>query len=116
VRFRVICETWNGVIVRERNTIQVLKEKFPDYEFRKVSGEIDHQYAVDYEVYKNGKLTVAIQIKPQSYTWKAPYILKARQANMFKNQEYFKNFGVRVYDIIADTKGNIQNQEVLKNL
>src|SRR5690606_4374075 len=109
VRYRVICETWNGVIVRERNTVQNLQKQFPNTEFRKVSGEMDHTFAVDYELYKNGVLTSAIQIKPQSYTWNAPYIQKARNANKHKNQEYLKKFGVQVYDVISDSKGNIVN-------
>jgi ferredoxin-like protein FixX len=116
VRYRVICETWNGVIVRERNTVQNLLKQFPTTEFKKVSGEMDHTFAVDYELYKNGVLTAAIQIKPQSYTWNAPYIQKARNANKHKNQEYFKKFGVQVYDIISDSRGNIINADVLKNL
>ena len=116
VRFRVTCETWNGVIVRERNTVQNLLKQFPNTEFRKVSGEMDHTFAVDYELYKNGVLTSAIQIKPQSYTWNAPYIQKARNANKYKNQEYLKKFGVQVYDVISDSKGNIVNADVLKNL
>ena len=116
VRFRVICETWNGVIVRERNTVQNLLKQLPNTEFRKVSGEMDHTFAVDYELYKNGVLTSAIQIKPQSYTWNAPYIQKARNANKYKNQEYLKKFGVQVYDVISDSKGNIVNADVLKNL
>lgn len=116
VRFRVICETWNGVIVRERNTIEKLKKSFPDSEFRKVSGKMDHTYAVDYEVYKNDKLSVAIQIKPQSYTWNAPYIQKARTANKYKNEEYFNKFNVRVFNVISDSKGNIVNSEILKSL
>ena len=116
VRFRVICETWNGVIVRERNTVQNLLKQFPNTEFRKVSGEMDHTFAVDYELYKNGVLTSAIQIKPQSYTLNAPYIQKARNANKYKNQEYLKKFGVQVYDVISDSKGNIVNADVLKNL
>lgn len=116
VRFRVICETWNGVIVRERNTIETLKKSFPNSEFRKVSGEMDHTYAVDYEVYKDGNLSLAIQIKPESYTWKAPYIQKARNANKHKNQEYFNKFNVRVFDVISNSKGNIINSDVLKSL
>lgn len=116
VRFRVICETWNGVILRERNTIQKLLEQFPNTEFRKVSGEMDHTFAIDYELYKNGNLTSAIQIKPQSYTWNAPYIQRAKNANKHKNQEYFKKFGVQVFDVISDSKGNIVNGDILKNL
>lgn len=116
VRYRVICETWNGVIVRERNTVQNLLKQFPNIEFKKVSGEMDHAFAVDYELYKNGVLTSAIQVKPQSYTWDAPYIQKARNANRHKNQEYLKKYGVQVYDVISDSEGNIINTDVLKNL
>ena len=116
VRFRVICETWNGVIVRERNTVQNLLKQLPNTKFKKVSGEMDHTFAVDYELYKNGVLTSAIQIKPQSYTWNAPYIQKARNANKHKNQEYLKKYGVQVYDVISDSRGNIVNPDVLKNL
>lgn len=116
VRFRVICETWNGVIVREKNTVQNLLKKFPNTEFRKVSGEMDYKYAVDYELYKNGILTSAIQIKPKSYTFNAPYIERAKSANKRKNQEYLKIFGAQVYDVISDSKGNIVNIEILKNL
>jgi hypothetical protein len=113
VRFRVIGETWNGVIIRERNTIETLKEKFPTFTFKKVSGETDHQYGVDYEVFNNGKLSFAIQIKPASYLGKAVYILKARQANMLKNQKYNKIFGIKVHTIVADMKGNISNDHEL---
>lgn len=35
VRFRTICETWNGIVVRENNTILALKKQFPQIEFRK---------------------------------------------------------------------------------
>lgn len=116
VRFRVICETWNGVIIRERNTIENLQRKFPEIYFKKVSGEIDFAFAVDYELYKNGSLVCAIQIKPRSYTWNTSYINKARKANKYKNEEYFKKFGVRVFDVISNSRGEIINTEVLKNL
>ncbi len=104
VQFRVIGETWNGVMVREKNTIVTLAKHFPDVDFKKVSGEIDHRYAVDYELYKDGVLSVALQIKPRSYTWTAPYIQKAKSANLHKNRAYFERFGVPVYGIGRDTK------------
>ncbi len=116
VRFRVICETWNGVIIRERNTIQALQKVLPELEFRKVPGEIDHRYAVDYEVYKNNILSSAIQIKPESYTRNAPYIAKAKNANKQKNTEYYDKFKVTVFDIISDSRGNVSNKEILRHL
>jgi hypothetical protein len=52
VRYRTICETWNGIIMRENNTILTLKRLFPNVEFKKTEGDIDHSYAVDYEAFK----------------------------------------------------------------
>ena len=116
VRFRVICETWNGIIVREHNTITELKRLFHNMEFRKVDGEFDHQYAVDYELYNLGKLICGIQIKPQSYTWNAPHIQKARIANKKKNEDYFNMFGRKVFDIISAHNGSIKNPEIIDSI
>jgi len=116
VHFRVICETWNGVIIREANTIATLKRLFPHADFRKVDGKFDHKYAVDYEVFKDGKLVYGLQIKPESYTRNAPYINEARFANQQKNQAYQSKFSVPVYDIIAGSGGNVINQEIIKSL
>jgi hypothetical protein len=116
VRFRVICETWNGVILREANTIATLKRLIPNAEFKKVDSEFDHKYAVDYEVFKDGKLTYGLQIKPESYTRNAPYINKARFANQQKNALYTSIYSVPVFDIISGSNGYIVNQEIIKNL
>lgn len=116
VRFRVICETWNGIILRENNTIGVLTARFPMLSFEKTSGEIDHRYAVDFEVFRAGSLICGIQIKPQSYTWNAPYIAKARTANKAKNVAYSKLKGVPVFDIISKTNGEIQSIKVLEQI
>lgn len=116
VRFRVICETWNGIIVRENNTIANLKNMFPNLEFRKSDGQKDHQYAVDYEVFKNGNLLCGLQIKPQSYTWNTPYLQKARYANAQKYEAYRQAFGVPVYTVISSSKGIVSNREILEKL
>ena len=116
VRFRVICETWNGIILRENNTIEVLTARFPMLSFEKTSGEVDHTYAVDFEVFCAGSLICGIQIKPQSYTWNAPYIVKARTANKAKNAAYTKLKGVPVFDIISKTNGEIQSPQVLEQI
>ena len=116
VRFRVICETWNGIILRENNTIDDLKRMFPSCDFHKVSGEIDHTYAVDFEVRCNGKLICALQIKPKSYMWNAPYIQKARYANTQKNASYSNKYGVPVWNVISTSKGVIQNDDVISKI
>ena len=116
VRFRTICETWNGIIVRENNTISNLSNQFPSFEFRKTDGNTDHTYAVDYEVYHNGVLKCGIQIKPKSYTFNAPYLQKARFANQQKYAAYFKLKGVSVFTIISKGSGEIINIEILQQL
>lgn len=111
VRYRTICETWNGIIVRERNTVSILRQKFPNVDFVKTSGEFDHRYAVDYELKISGKLICGIQIKPKSYLGNAPYLRKAQSANQQKNSEYFRSFSSPVFDIISQTNGQIINPE-----
>lgn len=115
VRFRVICETWNGIIIRENNTIDSLQKMFPNLRFEKTEGEIDHTYAVDFQVYSkaNSKFICAIQIKPKTYLGNAPYIVKARAANANKYAAYKDRYGVEVLTVISTNKGEIINKEVI---
>ena len=107
VRFRVICETWNGIILREKNTVKTLEGKFPNLDFRSTTGEEDHRYAVDFEVYKGLRRVCGIQIKPKSYTFDSPYLRRAKAANRQKFENYRKEFGVPVFTLIAQTSGEI---------
>ena len=117
VRFRVICETWNGIIIRERNTISKMKTLFPSLIFEKTDGEMDHKYAIDFQVFKNSKLVFAIQVKPPSYaTNKAPYIMKAKYANEKKYAAYTEKYGVPVFTIISSSKGEIQNLDTIEQI
>ena len=116
VRFRVICETWNGIILRENNTIETLQGIFPGLTFEKTNGEMDHTYAVDFQVYKVGKLICAIQVKPKSYTQNAPYIIKARNANSKKYAAYKEKYGVSVLTVISKGNGEIINTEVIDKI
>lgn len=117
VRYRVICETWNGIVLRERNTIATLRQHFPQLYFYKSDGETDHTYAVDYQIYSGDKLICALQIKPQSYNHSgAAYITRAKQANMIKNATYTRLFGVPVFTILSSSRGEIKNIEVLSEI
>ncbi len=81
VRFRTICQTWNGIVIRERNCINSLNRFFPGIDLISTNGEFDHKYAVDYQLKNEGKLICGIQIKPKSYLGKTPYLQKAQSAN-----------------------------------
>ncbi|NOJ75472.1 hypothetical protein [Empedobacter stercoris] len=67
-----------------------MKEIYPNYEYRKVLGDIDHKYGIDVEVLKEGKLFLGLQIKPKSYLSKAAYIVKAQNANGKKKPKIFR--------------------------
>ncbi len=116
VRFRVICETWNGIIVRERNTIRTLKGIFPEYSFEKKDGDFDHQYAVDYEMKNDSEIICGLQIKPTSYTFNTPYLNRAKSANLRKNTEYSERFDKPVFDIISKSNGEIQNPQIIEQI
>jgi hypothetical protein len=116
VRFRTICETWNGIIIREKNTILNLQNRFPKIEFRGVSGEIDYKYGVDYELYLGEQLLGAIQIKPKSYLGNAFYLQKAKSANEQKHKKYKEKFGKNAVFVISESNGNILNTDFLDKL
>lgn len=111
VRFRVICETWNGIIIREENTIKTL-DIISDgiFLFKKVSGNDDFKYAVDREMYlkKTNLLICGIQIKPVSYDNNNEYLNKAKSANKEKNFKYFIDKHVPVITILSNQNGSIQ--------
>ena len=108
VRFRVICETWNGIILREINTIKMLNLIYDNKFLFKKTNEFDMEYAVDYEIYYNNKLLCGIQIKPPSYeTSNAEYILRAKKCNKEKNTKYKEKFGVEVITLISGIDGII---------
>lgn len=116
VRFRVICETWNGIIFREHNTKETLQRIFPELTIKETLGEIDYTYAVDLEFFRENQLLCGVQVKPQSYTNNAPYIVKARKANAVKYELYKEKFGVPVFTIISNSKGTILNQDILTKI
>ena len=116
VRFRTICETWNGIIVREANTVKRLESELTACRIVEVSADSDYHYAVDREVYAGDELVCAIQIKPESYHWNAPYVQHARNANAQKNAAYEKKYNVPVFTIISKSNGFIANHETLNRM
>lgn len=116
VRFRIICETWNGIALREKKTLETLKRVFPSLLFIKSDGEIDYKYAVDIQVYQGHHLLCALQIKPPSYLGDTPYIAKAKFANLKKNEDYHQFYGVPVFTVISTNQGEIKNPEILSQI
>lgn len=118
--FRTVCETWNGIMVREKNT----KEYLEDYFFEQgypialidTTGKFDTSYAVDFELYYDGKILCGIQVKPPTYQSDTPYLQKAKELNENKNHKYFKEFNRPVIYIYSEQNGIIVNNDALVNI
>jgi len=118
--FRIICETWNGVVVRESETKAVLIEKLEKEGYSVLLidtlGSFDYEYAVDFEVYWDGRIICGLQIKPESYRSNKAYIEKAHKINVKKNEEYTKKYGRLVFYVYSNSKGEISNSDVISQI
>lgn len=118
VAYRVIGETYDGIILREENTIKTIQELFDNLfkdkhglVFKKTLGSEDAKYAVDYEVFsKQGNLILGLQIKPSSYRKPNRRVMgNIHEVNLSKNKLYFKEKGVGVEYVYSNTKGVLDN-------
>lgn len=126
VFYRVLGETWNGIILREENTVKNIGSIFsrlfpgrPELDFRKTTGEEDSRYAVDYEVYTaKGSLLVGLQVKPVSYRKSSKTVMgDIHEVNLKKNEDYKQDKGANVIYVYSDIQGNLDNQmEVIKGI
>lgn len=115
VRYRVLGETWNGLILREKNTANSIQNLFNTLGYGnlsvvKASPEIDSAYEVDFEVYNYDKLLFGVQVKPKTYLKDTPYLRDIKVVNEEKNRMYFEHFGSFVFYIYSETNGKILNQ------
>lgn len=120
VFYRVIAESWNGVVVRERNTMDALqielKKQGVIVSCKKTSGRIDYKYEVDYELFKNDTLLCGIQVKPPSYLQDTPYLRETKEVNEYKNRKYKQDYKVDVFYVYSKTNGEIVNEEVIEEI
>lgn len=117
VKYRVMAETWNGIIAREHNTVKAMEAQFPEITFRKSEGERDYSYGIDYELFENESLLCAVQIKPMSYQKGiSREIIKAKKANEAKNLKYQEDYKADVLYVYSNSKGVINNQDVLEKI
>lgn len=117
VKYRVMAETWNGIIAREHNTVKNMEAQFPGITFKKSEGERDYSYGIDYELFDNESLLCAVQIKPMSYQKGiSREIIKAKKANEAKNQKYKEDYNADVLYVYSNSKGIINNQDVLEKI
>jgi len=117
VKHRVIADTWNGLIKRERNTMKTLRAMFgKGYDVIKTDGDVDIRYEVDAEIYHEGKRVAGIQIKPQSYTKQFQGNQSTYDINEKKNTNYEKTFGCPVFYVFSDISGRIHNADVFQEI
>lgn len=117
VEYRVIGETWNGILGREKSTIETLQTIFPALTFKKCTVEEDYEFAVDYEVYSGSQLLCALQIKSPSYL--NPFfstLAVTKKINESKNEKYRSLKNTEVLYVFSTNKGCIENKEVIAKL
>jgi hypothetical protein len=113
VLFRVLGETWNGIIVREVNTVENIRALIVNADIRDVSSNTDYDLGVDYELFIDGILKCGLQIKPESYAGDAAYLRAAKFANYGKHLEYEKKRGAPVITLMVNIDGCIDHYEAL---
>lgn len=118
--YRVVCETWNGVIGRElatkENIIKHFGKKGYEIGFIDTTGAFDYAYGVDFEIYYEGNIVCGLQIKPESYKANTTYLDKAKKINKEKNDKYKHKFGRNVHYVYSSHTGYISNYEVLNDI
>lgn len=115
VHYRVIGETWNGIMGREFEAISWLEHQLNSLGINegsclKTTGEIDYEYAVDFELYIKERRIAGIQVKPDSYRGYTPYLNEAKRINLMKNKKYFDVFQAPVIYIYTTSSGVVTNQ------
>ena len=91
---------------RERLTRQALHTKFPYFQFKESSANLDTAYGIDLECYKGDRLVCGLQIKPESYYMgQSPNTLSAKYQNAIKHQTYSNQYQVPVKYVIATEEG-----------
>lgn len=111
VYIRVIDETWIGY-EREKKAFEILSDK-TDLTIKTVSYQDDIRYAVDFEVYKNGKLILAIQLKSSNYKHTRKYV---HEMNIRKNKEYSLKNHVAVIYLYIDNNKIVNLDDFLNNI
>ena len=105
VWIRLFFETHEGV-QREQRALKRYQETHPQLEVIPSEVEKDFKYAVDAEVFEAGVLIYALQVKSVYYIKDQQAILKeTKQYNHRKHQAYQQRYGVPVYYLIVDKKG-----------
>lgn len=117
VYIRVIDETWIGYD-RELKAFQDIERYLSKnynsiYSIKNVDYYTDVHYAIDFEIYKDNKLIVGIQLKSVYYKKDSSSILaETKSFNNIKNEKYYKLFKVPVMYLYTKD-GNIVNLEEL---
>lgn len=118
--FRVVCETWNGIVIRENNTKNYIEKYFKNKGKRisliDTSGKFDSYFGVDFEIYQDGNIICGLQVKPPSYNSNEKYLKVAKSINESKNLKYQEQFHRDVLYIYSKTSGEICNKEILTSL
>jgi len=104
----VVDNTWEGIMEREKNTVEELKEQGIE-NIKKTSGEVDTTFAVDFEIEINDK-KVGLQIKPPTY------LAHNKEDVRKQNKEKQEKYSGKVFTVMSEKDGTIINQEIIQEI
>lgn len=114
VSIHIFQETFNGYY-REICVVKTLKERFPEYEINKVSGEVDFLYGIDFVFQQKDKLLLAIQIKPMSYFYGLekglPHLIEAECINQNKQRKLYQLKDIETSTIYSES-GEVNEEKI----
>ena len=118
VYIRVIDESWIGY-KRELKAFEVLKEECSCYngiEVCKTEFKKDKDYSIDFEIKKDNKVILGIQLKSITYYLSSSKgNLDAKEVNSIKQKKYKNEFKTPVLNLyIASKEGRIVNIKTLR--
>lgn len=109
VYMHTIIETYDGQ-VKEEQLNEMLTRL--GYTYEKPEGDEDAKYGIDFKVFKNGKLSFVLQVKPISFFlgWSNQSLIEDRIGAFKKEQLVRECFNVSTYYMVykIDDDGNVQ--------
>lgn len=116
VYIRLFYETHLG-FVRERETINRLKNLFPHFTFKETCANDDIKYSIDVEVLSEDKLICGLQIKSVKYQQHNEGIMKEVKCyNAKKHEKYHKKTNCCIFYVYSRATGFIVNLEELRDI
>ena len=120
MQYFIIGEAWNDLQLRKQNAAMQLRTFLQDQalsiEVSELDGETAASYAVDSELYVDGVLKCAIQIKPLDFKQSFIMTEEVKKRNQEKNETYTSENAVPVLCVLSKLDGTCFNPEIMGDI